>query len=268
MEDQKEVKSFFKQELSLKYHVCTMIVGFLAFVASILFYGDAYDGFCQVMRGTLTTDALQYLITIVLCVLGFFIGIILMLSNLSKDWFCFFGVMTVGILILLVLFHSYFRSGAIALVLTFAVYLFVRSFISEVVTFFTFFVGMFFALVLCMALGRSQADLNHYVTLIYVAMSLYLVLYLTFGVKINQRVIAWMGEAESSKDFTEKHFKNVIYFIYLVVFVLINVLYYLRKLDEFSWGFINNLFLTGIAILQVNWELILSKFLKKESEKN
>jgi len=267
-EDQKEVKSFFKQELSWKYHVCTMIVGLLAFVASIWFYVDAYEGFCKSIQGTITTDALRYGTMIVLCVLGFFIGGILMLTNLSKDWFCFFGVVTVVILLLLVLFHPYFRTGAVFLALTFAAYLLMKSFIYEVATVFTFFVGLFLVLVLCLFLGGIWGNPNCYVASIYALMSLYLVFYLTFGTKATRFAIEWMGEKEISKDFTEKHFKNNIYFIYLLVFVLINVFYYLNMLDDFSWGFINNLFLTGIAILQVNWELILSKFSKKVSNKN
>ena len=54
--------------------------------------------------------------------------------------------------------------------------------------------------------------------------------------------------------------------LYLVFFVIINIMLYCGKANINIWNLANNIFLTGLAIIQVNWKKV-SALLKFEIKK-
>ena len=99
--------------------------------------------------------------------------------------------------------------------------------------------------------------------MLYVLFSLFIVFYRILGKTINQWFIAkMMGFEEESKTYDSEQLKNQILFMYMVVFVCLNIWLYKEQIDSETWNLINNSFLTGLAIIQIDWNKIIFYFKK------
>lgn len=93
--------------------------------------------------------------------------------------------------------------------------------------------------------------------------SLFIVVYRILGKIINQWFIDKMlGAEEESKTYDDEQLKNQILLIYMLIFVCLNVWLYQEKIDSETWNLINNSFLTGLAIIQIDWKKIVFYFSK------
>lgn len=78
---------------------------------------------------------------------------------------------------------------------------------------------------------------------LYVLFSLFIVFYRILGKTINQWFIAkMMGFEEESKTYDSEQLKNQILFMYMVVFVCLNIWLYKEQIDSETWNLINNSF--------------------------
>lgn len=101
-------------------------------------------------------------------------------------------------------------------------------------------------------------DKEYVLVVVYSMSSLYIVVYRAIGKKLNHWFIAnVMGFKKESETYDDAQLKNQILLIYMVTFVLINLWVYLGKMDEHSWNLINNSFLTGLAIIQIDWNKLI-----------
>lgn len=104
---------------------------------------------------------------------------------------------------------------------------------------------------------------NYSMLVLYVLFSLFIVFYRILGKTINQWFIAKMiGFEEESKTYDSEQLKNQILFMYMVVFVCLNIWLYQEQIDSETWNLINNSFLTGLAIIQIDWNKIMFYFKK------
>lgn len=104
---------------------------------------------------------------------------------------------------------------------------------------------------------------NYSMLVLYVLFSLFIVFYRILGKTINQLFIAkMMGFEEESKTYDSEQLKNQILFMYMVVFVCLNIWLYQEQIDSETWNLINNSFLTGLAIIQIDWNKIIFYFKK------
>ena len=104
---------------------------------------------------------------------------------------------------------------------------------------------------------------NYSMLVLYVLFSLFIVFYRILGKTINQWFIAkMMGFEEESKTYDSEQLKNQILFMYMVVFVCLNIWLYQEQIDSETWNLINNSFLTGLAIIQIDWNKIIFYFKK------
>ena len=104
---------------------------------------------------------------------------------------------------------------------------------------------------------------NYSMLVLYVLFSLFIVFYRILGKTINQWFIAkMMGFEEESKTYDSEQLKNQILFMYMVVFVCLNIWLYKEQIDSETWNLINNSFLTGLAIIQIDWNKIIFYFKK------
>lgn len=71
-----------------------------------------------------------------------------------------------------------------------------------------------------------------------------------------------IGFEEESKTYDSEQLKNQILFMYMVVFVCLNIWLYQEQIDSETWNLINNSFLTGLAIIQIDWNKIMFYFKK------
>ena len=102
---------------------------------------------------------------------------------------------------------------------------------------------------------------NYSMLVLYVLFSLFIVFYRILGKTINQWFIAKMiGFEEESKTYDSEQLKNQILFMYMVVFVCLNIWLYQEQIDSETWNLINNSFLTGLAIIQIDWNKIIFYF--------
>lgn len=100
-------------------------------------------------------------------------------------------------------------------------------------------------------------------TFLYVSITLMLLIYNMFGVKINQFCIKnILGESkEKIEQYNYEELRNQINFVYLILFFVLNVFYIFNSESSISTlaNCVNNSLITGVCITNVNWKSLLWK---------
>lgn len=80
----------------------------------------------------------------------------------------------------------------------------------------------------------------------------------------NQSIIYWkmLGFKDEATTYDKEQLINQITLIYLLVFVSLNIAFYYKEFDEQSMSLVNNSFLTGLTVIQINWNKIVYYFRK------
>lgn len=239
----------FKRNQSKKFHIISIIVGLLLTIVGTIIYRLLYKN---------NADSLSYenIAYMIVCIEIIMFGIILELINFEDNLRGKLMLVIIGFLIAGVIFSELFRFGIILLIGTILIYLIIMRFkniFSTVVTM-SVFATVFLILTLFIL---KLVDENYGTLVLYCIFSLLIVIYRKYGVIINQWFIDKMlGFEEESKTYDDEQLKNQILLIYMLVFIALNVWLYLRKIDDETGNLINNSFLTGLAIIQINWNKI------------
>ena len=168
----------------------------------------------------------------------------------------------VGFLIAGFIFNELFRFGIILFVATMVMYFITIRFKNIFSTVVTMSVCATIFLILTIIVFKLIGE-NYSMLVLYVLFSLFIVFYRILGKTINQWFIAkMMGFEEESKTYDSEQLKNQILFMYMVVFVCLNIWLYKEQIDSETWNLINNSFLTGLAIIQIDWNKIIFYFKK------
>ena len=98
-------------------------------------------------------------------------------------------------------------------------------------------------------------------TALYVSITLMLLIYNIFGVKMNRFFIKNMlGESsEKVEQYDYEEFRNQINLVYLILFFVLNIFYIFNSESSISTlaNCVNNSLITGVCITNVNWKSLL-----------
>ena len=239
-----------KKEQSTKFHVISLFLAVLLISGGIISYSWLY-------KNNSYRFSYEKFMYMGICIELILLGTILVLINIKKDLVGKIVLVIFGFVMCGVLFNNLVRLGVILSVVTMFSYLIVMKFKNIFSTIITMSVcAMVFFVLLRQIL--KLVDKEYVLVVVYSMSSLYIVVYRAIGKKLNHWFIAnVMGFKKESETYDDAQLKNQILLIYMVTFVLINLWVYLGKMDEHSWNLINNSFLTGLAIIQIDWNKLI-----------
>lgn len=154
--------------------------------------------------------------------------------------------------------------GVAILVMSLVIFILTKIFDKFFSTIITFSVSCL-AIIPFLCVCTIVLQLPRFVSL-YTSISVMLLLYNIFGVKLNQWCLNLLngGYMELSKKFNYNELKNQINFLYLVLFVALNlsIMYNEHSFISTLANSINNALITGVCITNVNWKVLFLKNIK------
>lgn len=250
-----------KKNQSKKFHIISIIISIVLVVIGSIIYSSLY----RLNAESFSFINIAYM---VVCIEIIMFGVVLCLINFEDGWIRKIVLVMAGFIIGAIIFNEQFRVGMILFVVTMLAYLITMRFINVFSTLVTISVCATLDLVIT-AIVLNLINGIDGMLLIYCMFSLFVVFYRVFGKRINQWFIAkMMGFEEESKTYNDKQLKNQILLIYMIIFVVLNVLLYQGKTNEEIWNLINNSFLTGLAIIQIDWNSIIFYFNKHSNKED
>ena len=240
---------------SKKFHIISILIGIILVVVGTIIYSLLYRNNSEVF----SYENIAYM---VVCIEVIMFGIVLGLINFEDGLLGKLMLVIVGFLIAGFIFNELFRFGIILFVATMVMYFITIRFKNIFSTVVTMSVCATIFLILTIIVFKLIGE-NYSMLVLYVLFSLFIVFYRILGKTINQWFIAkMMGFEEESKTYDSEQLKNQILFMYMVVFVCLNIWLYKEQIDSETWNLINNSFLTGLAIIQIDWNKIIFYFKK------
>lgn len=240
---------------SKKFHIISILIGIILVVVGTIIYSLLYRNNSEVF----SYENIAYM---VVCIEVIMFGIVLGLINFEDGLLGKLMLVIVGFLIAGFIFNELFRFGIILFVATMVMYFITIRFKNIFSTVVTMSVCATIFLILTIIVFKLIGE-NYSMLVLYVLFSLFIVFYRILGKTINQWFIAkMMGFEEESKTYDSEQLKNQILFMYMVVFVCLNIWLYKEQIESETWNLINNSFLTGLAIIQIDWNKIIFYFKK------
>lgn len=247
----KKITKIFNQKQSIFFHVITAIMGIILCIIGGKLYLSNYEK----LATELTIDIIVYLTMYVLII---FLGIVCLLVNFVDEWIKKLLLILLGAGIMGIFVIPPIRVGIILFIVACVIYLLCMKFKNVFSTTVTFFLLAVIYIILTSIIMKYIPSEYGYLT-IYSMLSGMLILYRVLGVEINKWFIGIMGFKEESDAYDAEQLKNQIFLLYFIIFVILNVLLYLGKTNNDIWNLVNNSFLTGIAIIQIDLNKIVNK---------
>lgn len=248
-----------KKNQSKKFHIISIIFGIILVVVGTIIYSLLYNN-----SERFSYENIAYM---VVCIETIMFGIVLGLINFEDGLFGKLVLVIVGFLIAGFVFNESFRFGLFLFAGTMLVYFITMRFKNIFSTVVTMSVCATIFLILTIIVLKLVGG-NCGMLVLYGMFSLFIVVYRIFGKTINQWFIAKMlGFEDEGKTYDDEQLKNQILLMYMLIFVCLNVWLYQEKIDAETCNLINNSFLTGLAIIQIDWNKIVFYF-SKCSNKN
>ncbi|MPW27209.1 hypothetical protein GC105_15680 [Alkalibaculum sp. M08DMB] len=152
-------------------------------------------------------------------------------------------------------YNEHIRTGSILLIISILIFIiiaFTKNIFSTFITFallsFPFFIS---SLVL---LGLFSSHEN---AIIYLMLVIFFLFYRLVGVNVNKFFIGrCMGFKQEARMYDLVQLKEQINFIYIIVFILMNISNWFFNNNEMVATVLNNVFITGIAITNIKWRCI------------
>lgn len=246
-------------KMTRRKHVLTIGAGIIITFVTLIIYNYYYDHYME----KITIHTFEVL---ALLALGISFGAALILINFTKKINVCIGLILVGVAIERVLVDEKMRWGIGVLFFTYFLALLFLSFINVLSTIITYICTLYIFLIVSILMTKCVPTIPQTLVL-YVALSLHLLIYSICGVKINRWYIGFMGFPVKAEEYDYEQLKNQILLLYLLLFVYLNVMLYIGKMNEEICSLMNNIFLTGVAIIQINW-MTVYKFSKHKEEEN
>ncbi len=168
-----------------------------------------------------------------------------------------------GALSMLLIYNNNIRIATLVFMVSMGAFIIYKIFENVFVTIFSFlfFVSMSFLLILKFLIFITphvpkMSQINGFLW-VYISTVVSLILYKVIALKLNQFLLKFFGNKEAHDLYDEKHLKNLLNVMYLFAFIIINICYYSVLIDDIWFNYINNTFLTLLAIINVDWENIL-----------
>lgn len=256
----KENKKIFNTNNRTKKNTMIFISGISIVIvaAKIYFYNYNLIDFSQL------SDNINRISVLLLAVILIPFGMCIAISalNLHNDI-----VRNLLLLILGALIYAVFREKplriafGIILILIFC-FIIIKIFGKVISTFLT--LGLLSILLVIFLMIMCYVEPNIPVTtVLYVSITLMLLIYNIFGVKLNQFCIKnILGESkEKIEQYDYEELRNQINLVYLILFFVLNVFYIFNNESITSTlaNCVNNSLITGVCITNVNWKSLLWK---------
>ncbi len=229
----------------------SIISGLLTITGSMMMFYKEYD-FLENCADT--NDKMMIIMRLMIFSLILLLGIIHIYINIPYKWLTF--VITVVGVILIGVFQMDLKLLLIPLIIgvSFGIYFTIKKFIFEFSVITTFVLYTLLAIVFYYVIAIFLPAVLK-IGMTYLFFTFILMGYMYFGTKINKWFIKKIDNEQNAHEFDYSYLKNDIFFIYLIVFVSINA----ANIDSFDKDFIDNVFLIGLAIIQVDWNKLLRK---------
>ena len=154
-------------------------------------------------------------------------------------------------------YNEYIRIGSVLLLfslLIFIIIAFTKNIFSTLITFTMISTPFFLILLFLFKLFPSHENAVFYLTIVLLFLT-----YRIFGVKANRYFIGkFMGTNKEAQMYDAVQLKEQINFIYLIAFAFINIGNWFYNNNEIMATILNNAFVSGIAITNINWRIIFS----------
>lgn len=234
---------------SKTFHIVTLLVGCLSIVCSSVSYVKLYETYLESGRDY------DCFAVMMVCVTWLFLGSVMCIVNFNIEnrgvcttlWIIW-GVVLGG-----VLFNEQVRVAGILFVITIAFYLITMRFLNVFSTLITMSLSVVIYAMFVVIFLKFYSVKNA-ILFLYLSISLFLVCYRIFGVKINQLFMGKvLGAKGAAKKYNKEQLVTQITFLYLLCFVLLNVYFYKNKLSEELLTLLNNSFLTALTVNQIDW---------------
>lgn len=249
------------QNNSMKFHIISIMVGLMLVVLGSIGFSFLYKN----NIADLSFDTITYM---VICIEIILFGIVLCLINFEDGLVRIILCIMAGLLIVGSIFNDELRFGMILLAGAMLVFIITIRFKNIFSTVVTMSVCATLFLVFSSIALKVVDEINGMLVL-YVMFSLFIVVYRRFGKTINRWFISKaLGFEKESKSYDDEQLKNQILLIYMMIFVLLNMWLYQEKIDGETWNLINNSFLTGLGIIQIDWNKIVFYFRKDSNNEN
>lgn len=252
----------FNTENTVKTNVIRSVIGLLITIISIIAYYSSYTKID-------VEQLLEYegeIIILFLCVLALIIGITLLISslNLHNTITRYLLVFTLGATIYAIIREEPMRVGFAILIFCLIIFIITRTFSKVSSTIITFSVS-YSVIIPLLYLFADVLKVSPFVSL-YTSISIMLLLYNILGVKLNRLCLKLMHGTSTANvnkyDYNE--LKNQINFLYLVLFIVLNLSLMYSEQDQISTlaNCINNALITGVCITNVDWQALFKRISK------
>lgn len=248
----------FNNNISTKKNIIILIIGILLTIVPAIVYLCIYQSIS--VSGISINKIGLLLMTVIPSPLGMCITI--SAFNLQNNKVRYTMILLLGALIYAVIREEPLRM-AFGLVL-FLIFLFVimKLFGKVISTIITLLASCIILVVFLWVLCIFKPDLPSTITL-YIGITVMLLLYNIFGVKMNQFCLKniWGESKEKIEEYDYGELKNQINLIYLIVFIVLNVMYIFSSETQISSlaNCVNNSLITGVCITNVNWKSLFWK---------
>lgn len=244
--------NYWNENITRGTRVIFLFLGILILFVTITYYNKKTEEYFTYMK----SENLLILVTLVSFVLLGAVMIVVCFSGILRKVFIifyFFPAVIIGILV-----SKGVRLGVVLFFISLLVYLICSLYKNIVSTFITYFLTLsIFAVLAVIIQNTLLANYSESALLLcYITLSVHLLFFRLFGVWLNKRFITFLGFSSEAEKYDDVQLKNQLFFLYFVVFVLLNVCLYIKVVDDTVWNLINNSFLTGLAIIQVDWNKI------------
>lgn len=247
------------QNQSFKFHMISIALSVILCALGGVVFKSQYDKF----KAEQSFELVAYL---TICVLAVLFGTILIMLNFKDKYKPYFLMLICGVMVASVVLSPAFRLGIILLILAMVSFLLCMRFKNVFSTFITLGLSAILFLIITVIVLVLYPGINENL-LIYSMLSVFLLSYRVYGTRANQWFIANLGFKKESLKYNDKQLTNQFSFVYLIVYIVLNVFLYLGKTDDTTWNLVNNSFLTGMAIFQVDWKNIVFYYREKTENK-
>lgn len=253
-------KTILNKKLGMLFHVCSITIGIFLIIVFAGFYTNFYN-----KTNYYSENLIDLYSSMIFCIEGIVVGMILIIINFNFEnpiipkmfWgFC-------GIVIGSIIWNRTIRFGVILFIVMLIIIFLTFRFKNVFSTVCTMLI-VSFGFILIGAAIIQYTNIKNENLVLYVLITLCFIVYRKYGVKINKCFIKHLlGYAHEAELYDVEQLVTQVTFIYLILFICLNVQTYNMEISENTATLINNSFLTGLTIMQIDWNKIVFYFQKK-----
>lgn len=252
-----------KKVLNERNGKCSIFFLFFGF-ALILFGGFWYYSFYHSVEQISINEIWMLFVFVTIIVLGFIL--VLVSLNLKSIVSKVILLILLALFItLIVLFTNEVLYGLLILTMSFVIFIIVKTFYNFVATIINAVLFMELSFLLMLILGSIFNSDDKVKFIVYVSVTLSALLFVICGSKMKWLINRFIfGEKIDKSEITYEDTKNQLNLVYLIFFILINLLVISDQSDGFPIvkgisEMANNALITGVCLTNINWKQFLPR---------